>query len=91
MAELDLHHDAVPRPKNMIGRRQGETVKERRVGLDRPGPGEALAVATAENVGGNHELIAPHDRFAADFVGIPAAGPQQDHQLTQQLARTARS
>src|SRR5712692_1438203 len=42
-ARLDLHHDSVPRPKNMIGRRQGETVKERRVLRNRPGLGEAIA------------------------------------------------
>src|SRR5260370_32176464 len=39
-ARLDLHHDAVPRPKNMISRRQGETVKERRVLRNRLGLGE---------------------------------------------------
>src|SRR5437763_16657607 len=38
-ARLDLHHDSVPRPKNMIGRRQGETVQQRPVRLERPGPG----------------------------------------------------
>src|SRR5262245_27545910 len=69
-ARLDLHHDSVPRPKNMIGRRQGETVLERRVWRNRLGLGEALAVPAAENVGGDHELIAPHHRVAADLVRI---------------------
>src|SRR5207248_7667950 len=47
-ARLDLHHDSVPRPKNMIGRRQRETVQQRRVRRNRLRPGEALAIPAAE-------------------------------------------
>ena len=54
----------------MVRWREREAVSERLAGLDGLGVGEALAVAAAENVHGNRQLIAAQVRIAGDFIGI---------------------
>ena len=69
-ARLDLHHDAMARQEDVIRRGQGEAIEQRLVGGDGLGGFEALAIAAAENVGRDHQLIAAHVGLAGHFVGI---------------------
>ncbi len=62
-ARLDLHHDPVPRQEHVVRRRQREAVDERLVGRERLGLLEALAVAAAEDVHRDRELVAAHLRL----------------------------
>ena len=55
-ARLDLHHDSMAGQEHMVRVRQHELVGQRLIGLYGAGGFEALAVAAAENVGGNHQL-----------------------------------
>jgi hypothetical protein len=67
---LDLHHDAVAGEEDVVGGGQIEAVGEGLVGGDGFGGGETLAVAAAEDVGGDHELVAAHVGLAGDLVGV---------------------
>src|SRR4051812_10351149 len=59
-ARLDLDHDPMTGQKDMVGGWQREIVQERRVGSDRFRELEALAITAAENVAGDHQLVAAH-------------------------------
>ena len=67
---LHLHHDAVARQEHVIRRRQGELVRQRCIYLDRLRILEARAIASAEDVHRDPELVAAHLGLAGDFVGI---------------------
>jgi len=69
-AGLHLNHNAVAGQKNVVCGWQGELVEEGLAGGDWLGVFEALAVAAAEDVGGDHELVAPHLWLAGYFVGV---------------------
>ena len=69
-AGLDLHHDAVAGQEDVAGVGQGEAVQQRFIGHDRLGGIEVLAISAAEDVGGDHQLVAAHGGLAGDFVGI---------------------
>src|SRR3954467_9920977 len=53
-ARLDLHHDAVTREKDVIRRRQSETIFQRLISCDCFRKLQALAVTPAEHVSRNH-------------------------------------
>lgn len=53
-ARLDLRHDPVAWPEDVIRRGQGKAVQEWRIGRDGFGVLEALAIATAKNIGRDH-------------------------------------
>src|SRR5260370_33252147 len=59
-ARLYLDHDPVAGQKDMVRRRQSETVEQRLVGCNGLGRFQALAIAAAKNVGRNHQLISAH-------------------------------
>ena len=67
------------RQENVVGSGQIEAVKQRLVWGNGLGGLETLAIAAAEDVGGNHELVATHGRLARDFVGIDIN--QLDHPI----------
>ena len=69
-AGLYLDHDAVAGKENVIGVGKREAVKERLVTCDWSGSLKAFAVATAENIGRDHELEAAHGSIHGDFVGV---------------------
>jgi len=50
--------------------RQREAIRQRSVRLDRLRRLKNLAIAAAEDVGGNHELIAAHGGLRGDLVGV---------------------
>lgn len=54
----------------MVGYRQGEFVGEGFACFDGAGGFEAFAVTAAEDVGGDHELVAAHFGLAGNLVGI---------------------
>src|SRR5437588_7839867 len=66
-AGLDLHHDAVSRQENVVRRRQVESVKPGLVRRDGFGSLQALAITAAEDVCGNHQLVAAHFFLTCDF------------------------
>src|SRR5208282_5172601 len=53
-ARLDLHHDPVPRQKDVVGIRQSKAVEQRLVAGNRLGALQAFAIAPAKNIRGNH-------------------------------------
>jgi hypothetical protein len=69
-ARLYLHHDAVTGEEDVVCRRQSELIKQRLIGRDRFGVGQALAIAAAKDIGGNHQLIPAQFRIGCDFIGI---------------------
>src|ERR1700674_5318847 len=69
-ARLDLDHDAVAWQEDMIRGGQSESVEQRNVGSNWLGCFQAFAIAAAEDVSRNHQLITAHIRLARDFVGI---------------------
>ncbi len=69
-ARLDLHHDAVAGQEDVIRGGQREAIEKRLVWHECFGSFKTFAVAPAENIGGNHELIAAHFGLRAHFVGI---------------------
>src|ERR1700733_15632869 len=67
---LDLDHDAMPGDEDVVGVGQVEAVRFGRVGGDGVGGGEGFAVAAAEDVGGDHELVAAHMWVPGDFIWV---------------------
>ena len=78
-ARLHLHHDAVTRQKDMVRRRQSKAIKQRFVRHDRLWRFQTLPIASAENVGRDHQLKAAHGRLHSDFVAIDI--DQFDHPI----------
>src|SRR5262245_8675043 len=58
------------RQKDVVRRRQGPAIFQRRVRLQRPGHLKTLAIAPPKDVGGDHQLIAAHLLITRDFVGV---------------------
>src|ERR1700674_3080252 len=60
---LDLDHDAVAGEEDVVCRGKREAVKERLVRRDGLGHFKTLAIAAAEDISRNHQLIAAHGRL----------------------------
>jgi len=69
-ARLDLDHDAMAGKEDVIGVGKIEAIEQRLVGSDGMGSFEAFAIAAAEDVAGDHELIAAEFGLAGNFVGV---------------------
>src|SRR5216684_48931 len=59
-AGLNLHHDAMAGEEHVIGGGKREAIEQRLVRRQSFWCFKTLAVAAAENVGGNHQLITAH-------------------------------
>ena len=69
-AGLDLDHDAVSGEEDVVGVGEHEFISERRVGGDGFGFGETGAIASAEDVHGDGELVASEVGLAGDLIGV---------------------
>src|SRR5215469_10502803 len=67
---LDLHHHAVSRQEHMIGIWQGEAIDQWLAALNGLGILQAFAIAPAENIRRDHQLIASHPRLGGYFIWI---------------------
>src|SRR5713226_3291149 len=69
-ARLNLHHDAVAAQEHVIRRGEREAIEQRLVRREGLWRFKTLAIAAAENISGDHELVAAHFGLRAYFVGI---------------------
>src|SRR5258708_17481315 len=74
---LNLDHDAVAGEEDVICIGKREAIKERLVGRNGLWRFKTLAIAAAEDVRRNHQLIAAHGRLAGHLGGIDV--DQLDH------------
>src|SRR4249919_2592615 len=67
---LNLHHDPMAGQKDVVRGGKRKLVRKRLVRFDRLRRLEAFAIAAAEDVAGNHELVSTELWLRREFVGV---------------------
>src|SRR5581483_4374805 len=69
-ARMDLNHDPVSWQENVVRSRQSEPIEQRLVWRNRFRTLQRLAIASAENISRNHQLVSAHFLISCDLIRI---------------------